>query len=181
MKPGISRRDFMKRSGIGLGGFLAAPALLAQSFKEDWQAGEAVEFAVNHALEKGAAYCDARIGICHIEGIQQAFTPLSLFRSELLGIRLGAAGGWKFLLINDFSEQQIRESIDQALTQEASPKAQSDLKVWASFDPHKNLAFKSSDPETEEMLSFAWMRYQQQQGFRSSNRHLLYCDILSDQ
>ena len=97
-----------------------------------------------------------------------------------MGMRIGQESGWKFLLLNDLNEKGIKDVLSAALKEQAPTESVSDLKVWASFDPDKRLAFHSSDPSIEEQFSIAWMRYHQAQGRGKSHPRLLYCDILSD-
>ncbi|MCB9234625.1 MAG: hypothetical protein H6581_23415 [Bacteroidia bacterium] len=177
----MNRREFFKLAGLGTGGLFFTSSLLASALNEHWQAGAAVDLAIQLALENGASYADARIGPCTIQGHKGDFAPVSLLNCDLLGMRIGGPHDWRYLLIRDLSETGIRENMKLAFTNQIEDSTTVPY-ISAQFDSEKMLASKTSDPEILEVLKMVSIRFAMRPQLPiKQGRDLLFCDILLEQ
>jgi hypothetical protein len=177
----MNRRDFFKLTGLGAGTLLLTPALLSAAWTDQWQAQDAVRFAVDHALRCGATYADARIGTCDLMGHGRAFTPVELLQTDLLGMRVCTAAGWRQLVLRDISQQSIARQLEVAVLPDLPLRTQKDHWISAHFCKEKVLAHHTSDAQTESELNMAWLRFGTRPPLPEDKPEILFCDILLHQ
>ena len=177
----MNRRDFLKLAGLGTGTLFLTPTLVAASWTDAWQAEDAVNFAVAHALSEGAMYADACIGPCVLSGHGIDFAAQGLLETNLLGMRLCTPDGWRKCVIRQFDKTAIEENIARAFAQAAHPKQKRNHWLTAQFCKETVLAQRSSDTTTESHLNMAMLRYGQQIPLPENGPDILFCDILLHQ
>ncbi|HEX2899532.1 MAG TPA: hypothetical protein VHS96_07410 [Bacteroidia bacterium] len=177
----MNRRDFFRLTGLGAGSLLLAPALLGSAWTETWQAQDAVKFAVAHALAQGATYADACIGPCQLIGQHADFAPVGLLETDLLGMRICTAQGWRKLVMREFDQAAIQRNLIPAL--DSHPALQADREHWiaAHFCKEKVIARHDSDSTLGADLNMAMLRYGQRLSLPQNGPHTLFCDILLHQ
>jgi hypothetical protein len=178
----MNRREFFKITGLGAGSLFLASAVLAAPWTEEWEAEEAVKFAVELAREHGAEYVDARIGPCDVIGNRGPEASVHLLQSDLLGVRVYSPQGWRVFVMRDWSMEAIRENLPLALkpaTQTLEPHPQA--WVTAQFCKEKVLAHHTTDSTTDSQLNMAWLRFAQRPSLPPDSPHFRFCDILLHQ
>ena len=177
----MDRRDFFKRAGLGLGGLFVAKGLLASQLTDGGKASQTLQYVVEYLTERGALYADARIGPCELIGRDQNFLPNSLFRSELLGVRVAREAGWRHAVISDLEQPALDQSLDlllEATVKEGSPPGKW---VTAQFDMGRIMAGHSSDPEVARELNQVPLRFTQKAAIPQGSKDLLFCDLLIEE
>lgn len=121
----MDRRDFMKVSGIGLGG-LMIPAYFGHAIAAEQLLGTIdvgrkkilADAALNTAKSAGATYCDVRIGrylrqfvMTREDKVQNVVNT----ESTGVGIRVIANGAWGFAATNDLSNDAVARATARAV------------------------------------------------------------------
>jgi TldD protein len=120
----MERRDFLKMTGVGLGGLLlpalhgrviAAEALLTKLDVATKK--KLADVALGAAKSAGASYCDVRIGrylrqfvITREDKVQNVVNT----ESSGIGIRVIAKGTWGFAATSDMSPDSIAKAAKEA-------------------------------------------------------------------
>lgn len=176
---GMNRREFFKMTGLGMGSAFLLPGILSAAWTDQWNAEEAVAFAVAHARANGATYADACIGPCEVHGHKEGFAPVGLLDTDLLGMRICTPQGWRMVLLRDFSKAAIQRDLTPAL--EPAPEMQNAREHWlvAHFPNEKILAKHSSDTSLSHGLHGAQLRYGRPLDLPSNLPDTLFCDIIT--
>ncbi|MFT3792515.1 MAG: TldD/PmbA family protein [Rudaea sp.] len=121
----MDRRDFLKITGVGLGG-LALPAFYGRAIAAEELIGtidvatkkKLADVALNAARSGGATYCDVRIGrylrqfvITREDKVQNVVNTESCG----IGIRVIAKGSWGFAATSDLSNDAVAKATAQAV------------------------------------------------------------------
>lgn len=178
---GMNRRDFFKLTGLGSAAMFLAPAVLGSAWTEQWNAQDAVKFAVAHALALGGTYADACVGPCQIVGQQDGFAPAELLESDLLGMRICTAQGWRKVVFREFDRESIQKDLSAALATNVPIQDPRDYWLAAKFCKETVLAHVSSDSTLEFGLNTAMLRYGQPLDLPLNGPNTLFCDILLHQ
>jgi hypothetical protein len=177
----MNRRDFFKLTGLGSATIFLAPAVLGSAWTAQWNAQDAVKFAVAQALAQGATYADACIGPCEVVGHQEDFSPSGLFESDLLGMRICTAQGWRKVVLREFDRESIQQSLSSALSNAVPKQAPREYWLAAKFCKETAVAHVSSDSTLEFGLNTAMLRYGQPLDLPLNGPNTLFCDILLHQ
>ena len=177
----MDRRDFFKRAGLGLGGLFVAKGLLASQLTDGAAASQTLQYVVDYLKERGALYADARIGPCELIGRDQNFLPNSLFRSELLGVRVAREEGWRHAVISDLEQPALDRSLDLLLQAEVKEGTPAGKWVTAQFDMGKIISGHSSDPEVAHELNQVSLRFTEKTAIPQGSQDLLFCDLLIEE
>ena len=177
----MNRRDFFKLTGLGSAAMFLAPAVLGSAWTEQWNAQDAVKFAVAHALAHGATYADACLGPCEIVGQHDGFASTDLLASDLLGMRMCTAQGWRKVVFREFDRESIQKSLASVLVADIAMQAPREYWLAAKFNKETVLAHASSDSSLEIGLNTAMLRYGQPLDLPFNGPNTLFCDILLHQ
>lgn len=174
----MNRRDFFKRAGLGIGGLVVSKNLLARHLDSELSAQNTLCFVVDFLLKQGADYVDARIGECDLMGKSKSFLPNSLFRAEMLGIRIAKDDAWRHVVISDLSQPGLTETLNLIL--KAKPIKDNPEREWvaAVFNIDKVMAEHSSAPEVTKELDQTHLRFAIRDGIPNGTADLLFCDLL---
>lgn len=175
----MNRRDFFKLAGLGAGTLLLAPALMGAAWTEQWQAEDAVKFAVAHALAQGATYADARVGQGMLIGHHAASAPLDLLESDLLGMRVCTPDGWRMMVLRKADKATLAATLTAAIQAPAQSPAQRDYWMVAHFCQEKVLAQHASDSTVARDISMAQLRYGQRLALPKHTSDVHFCDFIT--
>ena len=121
----MDRRDFLKMTGMGLGG-LAIPGFFGRAIAAEELLStidtatkkRLADVALNAAKSSGATYCDVRIGrylrqfvITREDKVQNVVNT----ESTGIGIRVVAKGSWGFAATSDLSNDAVAKAAAQAV------------------------------------------------------------------
>lgn len=162
-----------------MGSAFLLPGILSAAWTDQWNAEEAVAFAVAHARANGASYADACIGPCEVHGHQDGFAPTGLLNTDLLGMRICTPEGWRMVLLRDFTKAAIQRDLSPALQATTAMQPNREHWVVAHFPSEKVLAKHSSDSSLHQGLQSSQLRYGRPLDLPLNLPGTLFCDIIT--